>query len=377
MTPDISIVVPTLGRPSLHALLSALPDDPDWELILVDDRPDQTCPLELPPGCALGRVGGLSAYPKVISGRAAGPAAARNLGWRAARAPWVVFLDDDVRPEPDWAERLAEDLIVPDGVGGVQGRLIVPLPAHRPPTDWERNTHSLVGAEWITADMAYRRAALAAVDGFDERFPRAFREDSEIAYRIARAGWRLVRGERRVVHPVRPEGPWISVRVQRGNADDALLRRLYGARWRRLLGIPRGRRRLHAATTAAGCLAVACAAAGLAWPALAAVIAWFGLTAQFAAVRVGPGPRTRAEIAGMLLTSAIIPPLATAHWLRGWFRWRRARPISPLRSRRSRMPGLPGWPGRVDVYFSYSREPRSRVDETLRRGAVRPGRHTR
>jgi glycosyltransferase involved in cell wall biosynthesis len=351
--PDISIVVPTLGRPSLHALLSALPDDPDWELILVDDRADQTCPLSLPPA--------LSGYPKVISGRAAGPAAARNLGWRAARAPWVVFLDDDVRPQPDWAERLAEDLTVAESVGGVQGRLSVPLPAHRPPTDWERSTHSLVGARWITADMAYRRAALAAVGGFDERFPRAFREDSEIAYRIARAGWRLARGGRRVVHPVRPEGPWISVRVQRGNADDALLRRLYGARWRWLLGIPRGRRRLHAATTAAGCLAVAGAAAGLAWPAsavvigwpaLAAAAAWLGLTAQFAAVRVGPGPGTRTEVAGMLLTSAIIPPLATAHWLRGWFRWRHARPISPLRSRRSNMPGLPEWPDPVDVYFS-------------------------
>jgi hypothetical protein len=377
--PDISIVVPTLGRPSLHALLSALPDDPDWELILVDDRPDQTSPLSLPPA--------LSGYPKVISGHAAGPAAARNLGWRAARAPWVVFLDDDVRPDPDWAERLADDLTVPDDVGGVQGRLVVPLPAHRPPTDWERSTHSLVGAQWITADMAYRRVALAAAGGFDERFPRAFREDSEIAYRIARAGWRLVRGERRVVHPVRPEGPWISVRVQRGNADDALLRRLYGARWRRLLGIPRGRRRLHAATTATGCLAVTCAAgglalaaagsaraaagparaaagparsaagparaaAGLAGLALTSATAWLGLTAQFAAVRVRAGPRTRAEVTGMVLTSTIIPPLASAHWLRGWFRWRHARPISPLRSRRSGMPGSPGWPDLVDVYFS-------------------------
>ena len=48
MKPDVSIVVPTLGRSSLDALLSALPDDPDWEVILVDDRPDQTSPLSLP-----------------------------------------------------------------------------------------------------------------------------------------------------------------------------------------------------------------------------------------------------------------------------------------------------------------------------------------
>jgi glycosyltransferase involved in cell wall biosynthesis len=344
MPPEVSIVVPTLGRPTLHALLEALPVEPDWEVILVDDRPDQTSPLTLP---AM-----LSGYPKVVSGRGAGPAAARNLGWRAARAPWVVFLDDDVRPEPDWAARLAADLAVPDGVGGVQGRLSVPLPAHRRPTDWERCTRGLVDGWWITADMAYRQAALEAVGGFDERLPRAFREDSEIAYRVTRAGWRLVRGERRVVHPVRPEGRWISVRVQRGNADDALLHRMYGPRWRELLGVPRGRRRLHAATTAAGCLALVCAASRLRRPALAAAAGWLGLTAQFAAARVKPGPRTPSELVTMALTSAIIPPLATGHWLQGWVRWRGARPISPLRSRRGEMPGMSGEADPGDVYFS-------------------------
>jgi cellulose synthase/poly-beta-1,6-N-acetylglucosamine synthase-like glycosyltransferase len=360
-TPEVSIVVPTLGRPSLRALLAALPDEPDWEVILVDDRRDQTSPLALPAT--------LSGSPKVISGRAAGPAAARNLGWRAACAPWVVFLDDDVRPEPDWAARLAADLAVPDDVGGVQGRLCVPLPAHRRPTDWERSTRGLVDGWWITADMAYRQAALAAVGGFDERFPRAFREDSEIAYRVTRAGWRLVQGERRVVHPVRPEGPWISARVQRGNADDALLHRLYGARWQELLGVPRGRRRLHAATTAAGCVALACAAAScvpirlpgtasttaasrLRRPALAAAAGWLGLTAQFAATRIKAGPRTRSELAIMVLTSAVIPVLATGQWLRGWVRWRGARPILPGRSEKGGMPDMPGQPDPVDVYFS-------------------------
>jgi glycosyltransferase involved in cell wall biosynthesis len=340
--PDVSIVVPTLGRSSLHALLAALPDDPDWELILVDDRREQTSPLSLPatPGT----------HAKVVCGPGGGPAAARNLGWRAARAPWVVFLDDDVLPEPDWGQRLAADLAVADDVGGVQGRLRVPLPAHRRPTDWERSTYGLVHGRWITADMAYRRAALEAVGGFDERFPRAFREDSELAYRVMRAGWRLVRGERRVLHPVRREGPWISVRVQRGNADDALLRRLYGRGWPRLLDVARGRRPLHAVTTIAGCVAVLCAVVSyaasatagsrLTWPALAAAAGWLGLTAQFAAARIKPGPRTPAELTSMLLTSAIIPPLATAHWLRGWVRWRHACPISPLRSRRGSMTGL-------------------------------------
>lgn len=321
----VSVVVPTIGRPSLADLLAALTPFRGWELILVDDRSGPVTPLAVPP------------YARVISGRGAGPAAARNLGWRVARAPWVVFLDDDVRPDPDWWLRLAADLDVPADVGGVQGRLCVPVPTHRAPTDWERSTHGLVDGWWITADMAYRRAALEAAGGFDERFPRAFREDAELAYRVTRAGWRLVRGQRRVVHPVRGEGPWISLRVQRGNADDALLRRLYGPQWRDLLGIVRGRRHMHAATTALGCVALAGGVFGLRWPARAAGAAWLGLTAQFATVRIKPGPRNPAEVATMLATSLVIPPLATAHWLRGWYRWRGARPITPHRSEMPRL----------------------------------------
>ncbi|MEH0845799.1 glycosyltransferase, partial [Micromonospora sp. CPCC 205711] len=252
----ISIVVPTLGRPSLTALLDALApqlaDLPDVELLLVDDRYDATGELAVP--------GTLSAYAKVLTGRGAGPAAARNIGWRAARQPWVVFLDDDVVPARDWAWRLRDDLAVGDRVGGVQGLVEVPLPADRRPTDWERGTAGLAEGEWITADMAYRRAALATVDGFDERFPRAYREDAELAHRVRRAGWELVRGRRTVTHPVRPEDRWVSLRVQRGNADDALLRRLYGPQWRAELGLPPGRRPRHVAVTAAGVLALAAGA---------------------------------------------------------------------------------------------------------------------
>ena len=154
----------------------------------------------------------------------------------------MAFLDDDVVPDPDWLVRLAGDLAVagPD-VGGVQGRIRVPLPAGRRPTDWERVTAGLADGQWITADMAYRTAALDRAGGFDERLPRAFREDAELAHRVRAAGWRLVRGGRTVTHPVRPESRWVSLRAQRGNADDALLRRVYGPRWRHVLGVAPGR----------------------------------------------------------------------------------------------------------------------------------------
>jgi glycosyltransferase involved in cell wall biosynthesis len=325
----VSVVIPTLGRPSLAALLTALAAGDaaalPVELLLVDDRPAPAGELELPPGVDA----------KVLTGRAAGPAAARNVGWRAASHEWVAFLDDDVLPDADWFLRLAADLTgAPASVGGVQGRLRVPLPGDRRPTDWERVTAALSDGAWITADMAYRRAALEETGGFDERLPRAFREDAELAHRVRSAGWDLARGARTVTHPVRPEDRWVSVRTQRGNADDALLRRLYGPDWRARLAVPPGRRPRHVAVTAAGAVAVGALATalltrrrGALTVAGVAAAAWAAGTAEFALARIKPGPRDRGEVATMLATSAVIPPVAAAHWLRGWIRWRGARPV--------------------------------------------------
>jgi cellulose synthase/poly-beta-1,6-N-acetylglucosamine synthase-like glycosyltransferase len=235
---SITVVVPTVGRPSLHAALAPLLGRVD--VVVVDDRPDGPG-LDLPPGV------------RVLRSWGGGPAAARNTGWRASDAVWVAFLDDDVVPPADWVRQLERDLQAcgrPE-VGATQGHVRVPLPEHRRPTDWERSTAGLETAVWPTADMAYRRAALEQVGGFDERFPRAYREDADLGLRVTTAGWRIVRGERTVDHPVRP-APWTqSIRSQRGNADDVLMRALHGPRWRERAHVPGGRRRWHLATTAA------------------------------------------------------------------------------------------------------------------------------
>ncbi|WP_245887885.1 HAD-IIIA family hydrolase [Geodermatophilus tzadiensis] len=313
--------MPTIGRPSLDVLLDALaaaPGPRPAALVVVDDRPEgPPLAVERPglPPVRLVRTGG------------GGPARARNLGWRVARTPWVAFLDDDVVPDPDWYQRLDEDLTgLPADVAGSQGRVRVPLPADRRPTDWERGTAGLATSSWITADLAYRRAALAAVGGFDERFPRAFREDSDLALRVMDTGGRLVRGQRWITHPVRPTDRWVSVRVQAGNADDVLMRRLHGPDWRERADAALGRRPQHLAVTAAAVTALGLAAARRPRAALAAALAWAAGTAEFAAARIAPGPRDRAEVATMALTSAAIPPLATWHWLRGVVRHRRVTP---------------------------------------------------
>src|SRR3954447_11074533 len=302
-----SVVVPTIGRPSLDVLLDALAAGTGprpAELVLVDDRPTGAPlsphrpalpPPPPPPGLPPVRV---------VRTGGGGPAAARNLGWRTARTPWIAFLDDDVVPDPDWYEKLADDLAaLPADVAGTQGRVRVPLPEDRRPTDWERGTAGLATSSWITADLAYRRAALAAVGGFDERFPRAFREDSDLALRVMDTGARLVRGQRWIAHPVRPADRWISVRVQAGNADDVLMRRLHGPGWRTRAEAPLGRRPQHLAVTAAALAPAGLAAAGKPRAGALAAAAWLAGTAEFTWLRVKPGPRTRDEVTTMTLTS--------------------------------------------------------------------------
>lgn len=316
---DVTVVIPTIGRPSLDRLLAGLAEargPRPAELIIVDDR---RCGAPLTP-----RSDGLPPVSVLTSG-GRGPAAARNVGWRRARTAWVAFLDDDVRTDPDWYDRLAADLAgLPPTVAGSQGAVTVPLPTDRRPTDWERGTAGLATSRWITADMAYRRAALAAVGGFDERFLRAFREDADLALRVLGTGSDLTQGSRRITHPVRPASQWVSLRVQAGNADDVLMRRLHGRRWRERVQAPAGRRRQHLVITAAGLAAVGLAVAGRRRAATVAGLGWAAGTADFARIRIRPGPPHPGEIVTMALTSAAIPPVATWHFLRGVSRHRAA-----------------------------------------------------
>ncbi|MBM9469376.1 HAD-IIIA family hydrolase [Nakamurella leprariae] len=334
------IVIPSIGRPSLQVLLAALARQPVGEpdrpvlVVVADDRrapldaaaarvPELTLPADLPFPVTVVRTGGR------------GPAAARNAGWRTLLAgagadlEWIVFLDDDVTVPDDWTGHLLADLAgAAPTVGGVQSRLDVPLPPDRRPTDWERNTAALAVGRWITADMAYRRDALVAVHGFDERFPRAFREDADIAFRVQRAGWTLTRGTRTTVHPVRPAPDGISLRTQAGNADDALLAAMHGRRWREVTESGPGRTAWHLATAGAAAAAVGAASAGRSRLAAVAAAGWAALTVDFARRRIAPGPRPgqpgwAAEWRRMAWTSAVIPFAAVRHRAVGAWRHRR------------------------------------------------------
>jgi histidinol-phosphate phosphatase family protein len=291
-------------------------------VILVDDRADPTPPLQLSTSLPV----------KVLRSGGRGPAAARNVGWRSSRAEWICFLDDDVVPQTNWFAALSDDLAKADteDAAGSQAVIEVPRVAGRRATDDERRTQRLAGAKWITADMAYRRSALVAVGGFDERFPRAYREDSDLALRITMSGNTIAQGSRRCTHPVARPTLMSSVRAQIGNRDNALMRRKHGRAWRTAIGEGRGRMPAHALTCGAATTALAALIAGRWRVARSAAAMWAALTAEFAVRRFWAGPHTFVEGARMLVTSVLIPPAAVRHRIRGEWMFRSARRDPPL-----------------------------------------------
>lgn len=100
--PEISIVICTCDRPdSLRRLLESIRRQRTslcYEVIIVDNRP----------GSGTSRLVGDARW---IDEARPGLSRARNAGIRAARAPVVAFLDDDMVVEPDWLEQIAAPVV--------------------------------------------------------------------------------------------------------------------------------------------------------------------------------------------------------------------------------------------------------------------------
>lgn len=314
--PLVSVVIATYKRPALLkrcllALCAQRIDPRAFELIVADDGCERRI-AQLVAALA-------AAHPRIALRytavpRTQGPAGARNAGWHLARGEIVAFTDDDTVPASDWVCEGYLALASNALWSAVSGRVVVPLPAR--PTDHERDTGGLAAAEFVTANCFVRRSALQLVGGFDERFTRAWREDSDLQFRLEQQAGAVGRAQQAVVeHPVRAARWGSSAAAQAKVYFDALLYkkhpRLYRARIRRT---PPWH---YYATVLALVCALAAAALGDGTTALAAFVVWLALTTAFCLRRLRGAALTPAHVAEMIATSIVIPPLSLYWRLRG------------------------------------------------------------
>jgi glycosyltransferase involved in cell wall biosynthesis len=195
--PYFSVVVPTYNRVGrLRHVITALeqqayPSDA-YEVIVISDGSTDGTDTYLESIRSTMR---LRWFPQANGG----PAAARNTGIQKADGEFIVFIDDDVVPEPQLlgeharSHREAEQDVV------VLGPLLSPEGFEMAPwVRWEQEMlmkqyRALLRGDWAatarqfyTGNASLRRSHILAAGGFDESFRRA--EDVELAYRLTENG---------------------------------------------------------------------------------------------------------------------------------------------------------------------------------------------
>jgi GT2 family glycosyltransferase len=212
--PQISIVIPTLGR---GALLRRVLDHLDrqtvagkFEVLVVADANEQDTE-------GLDSMVADQAYDaRRLQAPKPGASAARNAGWRAARAPLVLFVDDDILPEPPLvAEHLEWHVRHPDEAIGVLGHVrwadelqVTPFMRwleHGIQFDYPNIQGTDAGwARFYTANASVKKTLLERVGGFEEEALPFGYEDLDLALRMHAHGFRLIYNRAAVAEHVHP-----------------------------------------------------------------------------------------------------------------------------------------------------------------------------
>jgi GT2 family glycosyltransferase len=184
--PSVSVVVCSCnGARTVRECCEGLSklDYPNFEVIVVDDgSTDGTGEIAREYGF------------RVISTPNRGLSSARNTGAQAATGEIVAYIDDDAYPDPQWLSYLAHTFLTTDAaaVGGPN----IPPPGDGAIAECIANApggpvHVLISdreAEHIPGcNMAFRKADLDAIGGFDPQF-RVAGDDVDLCWRLQQSG---------------------------------------------------------------------------------------------------------------------------------------------------------------------------------------------
>ena len=199
--PYLSIVIPSRGEsPTLARVINGLErQQPPLEGVEVLVGVDRIGPQPVIPTSSH------RPFPvTVVHSEPGGASTHRNVGWRSAAAPLVLFLDDDIVPTPQLvAQHVAWHNRYPGPEVGVLGLVRWSPEVRVTPFmrwlelgiqfDYERINGIDAGWEHLyTCNVSICRDLLEKVDGFDEaRFPFGY-EDLDLGLRMAEHGFRLL-----------------------------------------------------------------------------------------------------------------------------------------------------------------------------------------
>lgn len=212
----LSVVIPTIGRSAslreaVHHLHRQTAEATAFEIIVVADA------NEAKPEALADVASGSDVTTRVIQAADPGASAARNAGVAASNGTVILFLDDDVLPDPvlveahldahaahpepelgvlghvRWADRLRVSAFMRWVDRGIQ-------------FDYAGITGNRAGwGQFYTANASVKREMLERVGGFDAvRFPFGY-EDLDLALRMSHAGFELLfepRASAQHLHPM-------------------------------------------------------------------------------------------------------------------------------------------------------------------------------
>lgn len=204
-TPQVSIIIPVHGKIAytLHCLRSIQNSQPlaSYEVIILDDCSTDSTP-EL-----LGLVRGINTIRNESN---LGFLRSCNKAATHARGDYLLFLNNDTEVLTDWLDELVSTFSIHTNVGLVGSKLVYPDgrlqeaggliwhdgtgmnygradDANRPEYSFLRDVDYCSGASIMVPRQLFEH-----LGGFDERFAPAYYEDTDLAFAIRQAGYRVL-----------------------------------------------------------------------------------------------------------------------------------------------------------------------------------------